>query len=169
MRLTNTIREAFVNAALDDVPSVDYQSMISKLALDDAISQMPATLQRAYKVCPEYFENKGKQLQDENGRHIGWYYGPWGNSNMTSETRAKIVEANALMSAQSIARYRLKEKLSAVAHSTTTRKGLVELLPGFEKYLPEEAAPLSRMVPAVANVLEAFVDAGWPKEELKTA
>jgi hypothetical protein len=41
MRLTKTIREAFVRAAMADVPQEDYQAKIHKLIQDDAIAQLP--------------------------------------------------------------------------------------------------------------------------------
>ena len=41
MRLTKVIREAFVRAAMDDVPKRDYEAEIHKLIQNDAISQLP--------------------------------------------------------------------------------------------------------------------------------
>jgi hypothetical protein len=61
----------------------------------------------------------------------------------------------------------LQEKLESVAKSCTTRKQLAELLPEFEKYLPDNAPAASRAVPAIANLVTEFTKAGWPKAKAK--
>ena len=41
MRLTNTLREAFIRAVMDDVPSIDYAEQEQKVATAWAVSIMP--------------------------------------------------------------------------------------------------------------------------------
>lgn len=49
----------------------------------------------------------------------------------------------------------------------TTRKQAAEVLPEFEKYLPEDEPKALRTLPALANVAADFVKAGWPKNAKK--
>jgi hypothetical protein len=161
MRLTNTIRQAFVKAALDDVPSVNYQDQMYKLALKDAVDQLPPDVVKAYKAHPQYFNVSGRYHDG-----VGHYGGPWGDNRMRPETVKQIQDLHELNQAQRDHRRQLEIKLRGVADSTNTRKALVEALPEFEKYLPVEDLPLSRQVPALANVLSDFVKAGWPKKNV---
>ena len=60
------------------------------------------------------------------------------------------------------ARRELKDKLHVVVAGCNTRKQLVEALPEFEKYAPQETAKLAGL-PAVSGVVADLVAAGWPK------
>ena len=52
---------------------------------------------------------------------------------------------------------------SSPALGASTRKGLADALPEFEKYLPADEPAAVRSLPVVANVVADFVKAGWPK------
>jgi hypothetical protein len=60
------------------------------------------------------------------------------------------------------ARRELENKLHAVVAGCNTRKQLVEALPEFEKYAPQEPTKLAGL-PAVSGVVADLVAAGWPK------
>ena len=170
MRLTTTIREAFVRAAMQDVPKVDYGAQIEKLVADKA---------------KEYFIKTTKLGADEYERlkNTGWlnsnsvYCGHGGHefryvyanspNYVTAEQMGISVQAldelNGLEKAQGAARHALREKLKSVAASVTTRKALVDLLPEFEKYLPADTSGTTKNLPALANIVADFTKAGWPK------
>ena len=158
MRLTNTIRDSFVAAALMDLPTEDYVTMQSKLLVDDAVKQMPDKVREIYKKYPEYFELKRILTP------YGNYYGPWGNNTPSKEAMEKLEELVTASKIQSETQRRLRNKLRGVAYSVTTRKALIELLPEFAKYLPSENAPNSRLVPVITDIVSDFVKAGWPKQ-----
>lgn len=164
MRLTNTIRDAFVRAALDDVPSIDYSTKITNTIFEATLSKMPSEVLAAYKKYPEYFVRHGKHIEG-----VGYYYGIWGNYEPDTKIIKSCKEMGQKSAEQHKTRRDLETKLKAVAYSVTTRKALVELLPEFEKYLPEEGQSLSRSVPVVIGVKQAFVKAGWPKGSEKKA
>lgn len=171
MKLTNYMRDAFIRAAMNDVPQVDYQEQANKLAhkaLDDQFHKvfpgvdrlkagesswlrqcgvdMPGSLKAVYTIAPHYSCLK----KDE-------------------KTWAKLGEIAQKHGAQSQQRDDLERKLNAVAYSMTTRKALADALPEFAKYLPPDEPTATRMLPVVANVAAEFVKAGWPKGAKKAA
>lgn len=162
MRLTNTIRQAFVRAAMDDVPSIDYAKLQQDVAMKDALAQMPASVAKVYKEHPEWIAVSCYYVD-----YVGGFFAPLPKDGKLTEAAInEIRRLSNLSDEQNSARQDLRTKLRGVAASCTTRKALVEALPEFEKYLPVEAIPLSRQVPALANVLSDFVKAGWPKKNV---
>ena len=165
MRLTKTIRKAFVRAAMDDVPSIDYQEMARQLVVKTIDETMPeciksavtnpiiapwihmGTIDMPYPLRDIMYYNKGIYLIIEKEHPLVW------------DALKKLSEKER---EQDAARESLRQKLRAAAESVQTRKALVALLPEFEKYLPA-AIEEAKNLPAVANLVADFVTAGWPK------
>lgn len=167
MRLTNFLRDSFVRAAMADVPKVNYTEQAEKLArefmkkefarvfpkidmngeandwLEKCSLDMPGSLGRIYTVNPHYGYLKDKPIWEE------------------------LKALAELHSAQHKQHRDLQDRLTGVAYACTTRKQLLEALPEFEAYLPEEEAKAAKNLPALANVLSDFVKAGWPKNQPK--
>lgn len=162
MRLTNQIRDAFISGVMRDVPSVDYSEQIRKLLCEDIEAQLPPAVLAIYKdkaLCG--YVNKSWSSFD-TGVSVTY---PWSDNitpSITAPTREKVAELGRLSKLQSAARNDLQRKLKNVAYSVTTRKALVQALPEFEKYLPEDEAKAVRTLPVVQNVVADFVKAGWP-------
>lgn len=168
MRLTNTIRDAFISGVMRDVPSIDYSEQIRKLLIEDIEAQLPKAVLALYK----------------DKRLCGYVNTSWGSFNtgvsvtypcsdgittgITAPTREKVTELGRLSKLQFEARRDLERKLKSVAYSVTTRKGLADALPEFEKYLPEDEAKAVRTLPVVQNVVADFVKAGWPVKKKGT-
>jgi hypothetical protein len=166
MKLTNTIRDAFVRAAMDDVPSIDYSEKIRAEAVKAAVEMLPLRAKAAWN--------------DKDSRpFVHSFYRSIGNTGVnlpgTGESKAvdKVREACAALveaeGKQNEQRAALKSRLRAVAYSVSTRKALADALPEFEKYLPADEAAALRTVPVIANVVAEFVQAGWPKGKKKAA
>lgn len=165
MRLNSFHRTVFINAVMDDVPSVDYVTQAQKILQDFQVRHMPKEVQAVYKN-PEL---RG-WLEVHRYYSIGnSYLSHYGTAKLDEATRAKIQELDDLNAAQRRSRANLRTKLEGVLASVTTREALVKALPEFEKYAPTETDPLSRSVPALANVVSDFVKAGWPKDKPKPA
>ncbi|MBQ1765570.1 MAG: hypothetical protein IIZ92_22085, partial [Aquincola sp.] len=49
MKLTNTIRDAFIRAAMNDVPSTDFAEQIRAAVMADAVDQLPPKVRAIYK------------------------------------------------------------------------------------------------------------------------
>lgn len=167
MRLTKHIREAFVRAAMNDVPTVDYGAQAQALAEKTLIELMPASVKKLLKdKDAELWINKEWVYMP---RHFSSFSGycPIGESSIISQRRpevwAKIGDLHAKHEQQREKLAQLRRKLEGCAESVTTRKALAELLPEFEKYLPADERAAIKTLPAVANVVADFAAAGWPK------
>lgn len=169
MKLNNTIRDAFVRAVMDDVPSVDYDELAAKKVQDHAYQHLPPEIRKIYdKPAQRGYLKETHTCTPSLLRDVyavtanPTYYWAKDVPNLWVELEA-LAEQKA---AQRAARDELKGKLQSVAYSVTTRKALEAALPEFAQYLPAEAV-VSKNLPAVANVVADFVKAGWPKEKTK--
>lgn len=162
MRLTNMDRDAFVSAAMDDVPCVDYQQKMRKAAMEYAIERMPKDVKAAYKTNPEWVTNcyvhaSGCPSMNlpcmENGRHI-----------LERELEQHLSDDIKASRAQDKVRSDLRQKLKGAIYGCSTLKQAYELLPEFKKYLPQDRdGKIVRTMPVVANLVTDLMAAGWPK------
>lgn len=161
MKLTKNLREAFVRAVMADVPKVDYREQIQKVATTAAVAMLPSAVAAAYKLFPEYIETRHVYVGSM------YVYVPAAESPVFSgDIKQELSQLEALHEAQEESRNALRTKLNAAANSVTTRKALAELLPEFEKYLPADERTATLNLPAVANIVADFVQAGWPKGQV---
>lgn len=164
MKLTNTLRDAFVRAVMDDVPKTDYSELIRKEVQSDAVAQLPAKIAAIYKDK----DLKGYIRTDNEWVDGQYVYVPTMGRYKQSETcKTKTKEYEAAKNEQDDKLSDLRSKIRGCAYACTTRKALAEMLPEFEKYLPEDEKAAIRTLPVVANVVSDFVKAGWPKPQKK--
>lgn len=173
MRLTNTIREAFIRAAMNDVPEVNYEEEAQKIGKAAISASLPASVQKMIKdpLASEYLNREYITMPR---RFSNFYFYAQRNDNSVLQNKhpevwVQITELHAKYEQQIKDHNELRNKLSAVANSVTTRKALVAALPEFEKYLPTDEEKAIRTLPAVANVVADFAKAGWPKDQQKAA
>lgn len=157
MRLTNVMREAFVRAAMQDVPAEDYENKIrdsvnaeiaeKKKALGlDAIDDERLTYRYGYLENVRFAANGLTDREVAAIKNLP-KMAEFGRSKCAQEKRLKD----------------LRDKLTGAINACTTRKQAAEALPEFEKYLPADEPKDLRSLPALANVAADFVKAGWPK------
>lgn len=160
MRLTNSIRSAFVNSVMNDVPSVDYIDQMQREANRIGHAMMPPEIAAVYDKYPKWFEKQWASIGSWHG------YGPFPCKN--TAFRAEDIQAmdrlKQLEIEQNLALSRLRNQLEQAAASATTTKALAEMFPEFAKYLPAEETK-TRNLPAIANVVADFMKAGWPKNQ----
>lgn len=160
MRLTNSIRSAFVQSVMNDVPSVDYTELMQKEANRIGRAMMPPEIAAVYDKYPDWFEPEWAKI----GQWCG--YGPFPHKR--AAFRAEDIQAmdrlGQLKAEQNQAHGRLRNQLEQAAASATTTKALAEMFPEFAKYLPAEETK-TRNLPAIANVVADFMKAGWPKNQ----
>ena len=161
MRLTKTIRSAFVRAAMADVPYVNYDEQINKVtraAAEQAFDELVGKKGVYKKALVAGWIN---EVFVKIGRSHVYVFAP---SNFDfSDVRDEVTTLLEQQDAQEKHRETLQKQLLSVANSCTTRKQLAQRLPEFEKYLPAEGPGTDRTVPALANVVADFVKAGWLK------
>jgi len=170
MRLTNLIRDSFVSAVMQDLPSPEnYEEQAHNIYIADAIEQLPAQLR------PLALDKKLGQFF--NHRSVYSYSSPFSSVYVATErgrdyipspsAKTKVDALIAKAKEHDVQRRELKEKLKGVAYGCTTRKALAAALPEFEKYLPADEPAACRSLPAVANLVADFTKAGWPKSAPK--
>jgi hypothetical protein len=170
MKLTKYLREAFVRAAMQDVPkSENFEEQAHKLVIEESITQLPAEVQplarhKDLRFClrttSQWFAHSPFSSVD--------LFEPRGANYRMSPAVIKAVDAlTEKQKAHNEMRKDLEVKLMSAAMACTTRKALAELLPEFEKYLPEDTPAAIRTLPAVANIVADFARAGWPKDQTK--
>lgn len=168
MKLTQTIRQAFVSAVMADVPEVDYRAQAQTVLIDEARRQLPPKVRALY-------DDKSTQhfVRTDNHYILHQYvYIPCGRGDrfvVAEAAQQRLDELTKLFDEQIERRKELQQKLHACALACSTRKALVEMLPEFEKYLPADEAAANRALPVVANVVAAFEQAGWPKGKAPAA
>jgi hypothetical protein len=169
MKLTNSIRSAFVRAAMDDVPQIDYDETIRKAVTEAALRALPPAVRKVYddeKLRP-YLECTFIRCGDVSvsvvGRDSRWKEPESQLPKLSKQDQTALDKLAAQQKEQEATREALQKKLTAAAYAVSTRKGLVELLPEFEKYLPADEAAANRSLPVVANIVADFTKAGWPK------
>ena len=166
MRLTKIIRQAFISAAMNDVPKRNYEAEIHKLLQDDALAQLPPKIKAIAddKNLRHFLKTESHYISGYHISNVRVMHPEYTRSIKVNEK----VEALLVEFAEQRARIdALRTKLAATADAVATRKALIDLLPEFEKYLPADESKAVAMLPAVANVLSDFVKAGWPKNQPK--
>ncbi len=162
MKLTNHHRDTFVKAAMLDVPYVDYKEQARALFVKTMVAKLPPKVRalwddnelrpyvKTHQACVLFCSVSAPAPSRDD-----LVLGP--------EADAALAQLKIADMAQQETRNALAMSLRSVAYGCTTRKALLEALPEFEKYMPAETPPVSRNLPAIANVVADFTKAGWPK------
>ena len=179
MKLTNYTRDAFINAVMADVPSIDLESVeekVHKIAVDDALSRAPAEVKAMWadnKLRPWVATNMMHFSSKTHGAYFGGVARPWLRGELSDKLSPKAMSQIQGLGTQRAEaekkRDDLHDMLRRAAYGCNTRKQLAEALPEFEKYLPADEGKALRSLPVVANVVSEFVKAGWPKGGKKAA
>lgn len=162
MRLTNYIRDAFIDSVMNDVPKVNFTEKAHKIYVEDILKQIPKEV-RAIWDNPQTSRWINDRTVHICGNSVRIPRFGYDDLNLTEKGQAAVKAVEAEYLAQKSSRADLRTRLKGVAYSCTTLKALKEALPEFEKYMPADVEAPSRMVPVIANVVADFVKAGWPK------
>ena len=160
MRLTDYMRDAFVSAAMNDVPQEDFGDQIQTLLIKAAISCLPPKVRALYDDPATRDFVRHTQLP----YGFNYTYVP-GLGTLPAGTQEKYDGLKEKQKEQDMRLHGLRRQLYGVAYSARTRKALVALLPEFEKYLPADDSAACKTLPAIANVMADFAKAGWPKDK----
>ena len=166
MKLTNYLRNAFVSAVMQDVPVQDFDEQTDKVRVEAVAKELPEKLRAAWldPLLRCYFDTRSFYGHDDFYVQIPAPLYSYDESNESCYRIRNALLPLAEQRAEALrARQELEDKLHAVVAGCNTRKQLVEALPEFEKYAPQEPAKLAGL-PAVSGVVAALVAAGWPKE-----
>jgi hypothetical protein len=163
MKLTNSIRDKFIKAAMSDVPKVDHQAKAEERAKAWIDSQFAI-------IFPGVDPTKAEPWLERNSLYmpgdLRCFYGIAPSHDFLRRDPKLWAELEVLgkkLEAQDKKLRDLEDRLRGCAYSVTTVKSLAELLPEFSHYLPTETTPVN-MLPATTGVIDAFHAAGWPKK-----
>lgn len=160
MRLTNTIRDAFIKAVMQNVPSIDHQAEVDRLVRADVTAQLPAKV-RAVAEDKDIRHHLNQCFIRMPGAFSSIVVLAANTTCITPATRSAL---NALWEkerAQREQRKKLEDRLRQCAYAVSTRKALVEMLPEFERFLPEDTPAANRSLPVVTGVVQEFIAAGF--------
>lgn len=163
MRLTKYIRDAFVTAAMADVPKINYSEQARKLCLDHFAEEFKKAFGEPYTEAKFGGWIGARHVRMPHNLQDFWAVAPAGFDHGSGPLKGPLLEMSRAKKVQSDGRDALQDKLRGVANSCTTRKQLTELLPEFEKYLPEEGKATPNL-PMVTDVADAFKAAGWGRK-----
>ena len=185
MRLTNTIRNAFITSVMHELPKKDFSEEAKKIVEQDAIDQLPESVKAVWKsghkpyitvvyVHGSYLFKNTRRTDLENigrilpsvqipGHGMVGYDGNKSSYRPSAIVIEKLTELCIKEEAQFKKNQALETKLKSVVYGATTVKQLSELLPEFKKYLPKDVPSPSRTLPVAVNLVSEFTQAGWPK------
>ena len=170
MKLTKQDRELFVDAVMEDVPSIDYDNLAQVAVRDVLLAAAPKPVKELYKLHPSWLD--GNHVRTPDG--LNTIYTKLRAPEDSSDTLAsqypqlweQMTEWGVKARAEREERKALRIKLNAMIAGHTTLKSATDALPEFVKYLPwDRDVVKDRSMPAVANVVADLMNAGWPKEE----
>jgi len=175
IRLNDSIRSAFVASVMQDTPKVDHMEQRRKVIQDYLFSVAPASVMRMYKdkATQVYFRPDHVCYESENGSRTSWGLGKYwlvpdldgGSTTYKLTDKAlltKLWKIDAEEVVQSTQRGELERKLYATIRAFNTVKQARDAMPEFAKYLPEDADPKCKTLPAITDLVTDLMKAGWP-------
>ena len=157
MKIDKYVRQSIVRAIMADVPKPDKTKRRADLQAA-IVKAMSPEVRTVYKRNPgalktHYF---GDLIYDSHD---------WKTRDLVvgDVTNAKLDELSKPYKDEDEAIHKAHNKLAGAIEGCTSRKALMTRLPEFEAYFPAEEAPLSKSVPALANMVADLSKLGWPK------
>jgi hypothetical protein len=163
MKIDKYVRQSIIKAIMNDVPKPDKAKRREDLQAAIVKAMSPA-VRKVFKECPgalktHYF---GDLIYDSlNWGSRDLVVGDVAQKKLDELTKPYKDEDDAIRAAHN--------KLELAIEGCTTRKSLMTRLPEFEKYYPAEEAPMSKSLPALANVMADLSKLGWPKGQTQSA
>jgi hypothetical protein len=164
MRLTNSDRDAFIIAVMDDVPRYDYAADAQKLVMERAAEKLPPKVREIWRNA----ELRGFIQCDTFVRtDCGTFRAPI-DPQIEGADKTTLAYLAAKSKAQKSSRDELRSRVRAAIYSCTTLKQAKERLPEFAKYLPmDRDGYIDRSVPAISGLVADLSKAGRPKGQPK--
>ena len=172
MKLTNAMRNCFIDAVMKDVPRIDYDEKIQSAAEKIAIPKLPLEIQKIWGKSSLKGFIKTETVSVSYKRNYFYvavpFYADYNTMQSDLSESAEIKSLYDLSSEQSSSIFELRRKTKAAIYSVTTLKQALELMPEFESYLPKPNDAPTKYAPAViANLAADLTKAGWPKGKAK--
>lgn len=150
MKLTNTMRDAIVNAVMNDTPHEYSHEQGNKDATAIAVSLLPKEVQKLWN------ENSTRHFVATRPYSRIQGYLPIVDKNPAIDEIANRAEASFRK------RRVLRDHVHAVVYQFSTDTAMRELIPELEKYIPKPP-PKTKQLPVCITIMEELKAAGFPK------
>ena len=162
MKIDKYVRQSIVRAIMNDVPKPDKVKRRADLQAA-IVKAMSPDVRKVFKTSPgalkaHYFGDLVYDSLNWNTRDVV----------VGDVTEAKLDELAKPYKDEDEATSAIRCKLEDAIEGCTTRKALMTRLPEFEAYFPSEEAPMSKTLPALANMVADLSKLGWPKGKTST-
>lgn len=153
IKLSNSIRDAYVEACMSDVPKPDYEAL-KKKAQDLLYKAMSPAVRKVYREAPNALKSDTfSELADRSYVRLIIADVKW------SEVLAPVLE-------EAGARTRVRQQIKSQAYACKTGKQLEEALPQFAHHVPKPDQP-TPYLPVPASFLDDLKMLGFqPKVEV---
>ena len=167
--LNKTLKLQLVNLAMQDVPQIDYDSLIRDKAVKMGKASIPKEVLDFMDKYPR-FSPPARELYYRDFGYISFYGDPE-DANLIPEINKAITPLVAKRSEQTVSRRKLATELEALLSNIRTHKQLQlqvpELSPYLEKLVP--VVPVMQTLPATTETFAKLRAAGWKPKTVKTA
>lgn len=165
--LNKTLKRQLVSLAMQDVPQIDYDSLIR-----DKVSKMGrASIPKEVLDFMDKYPRFSPPVRQVYYRDFGYvrFYGDPEDANLLPEIHKVIAPLVAKRSEQAASRRKLAAELEALLSNVRTHKQLQlqvpELTPYLEKLVP--VAPVTQNLPATTETFAKLRAAGWKPKAVK--
>lgn len=165
--LNKTLKRQLVGLAMQDVPQIDYDSLIR----DKAVKLGRASIPKEVLDFMDRYPRFSPPAQELYYRDFGYirFYGDPEDANLVPEINKVIAPLVAKRSEQAASRRKLAAELEALLSNVRTHKQLQlqvpELSPYLEKLVP--VVPLTQTLPATTETFAKLRAAGWKPKTVK--
>ena len=162
MKIDKYVRLSIVRAIMNDVPKPDKVKRRADLQAA-IVKAMSPDVRKVFKTTPDALKTSyfGDLVYDS----LNWNTHDVVVGDVTQE---KLDELAKPYKDEDDAIHQARCKLEGAIEGCTTRKALMTRLPEFEAYFPSEEAPMSKTLPALANMVADLSKLGWPKGKTST-
>lgn len=174
MKLTNAMRDTFVRHVMQDVPEIDYQAELQKVAEAHVCEKLPKEITKIFKNASlkGFIAISNMSFRSQSGRYLSANIPIYSDYSSVKSDLLLLPEFADLLTKhdkQTETRISLKYKVEQSIQSVSTVKQALELMPAFAKYLPKQGETISKLTPAViANLAADLSASGWPKDAKKS-
>ena len=162
MRLTKSMKQAFVRRVMDDTEVINYQQQAYDLVESCIQEQMPEALRTVAqdKEMRKVLNNHYVEVEGFSYLSIAGARG----LSVTPAVNKQIAQLHDMSVHQQKLREAAQDRLNVAVEGCTTLKALRERFPELAKYMPAEKVK-EHPVPSVTGVLSALTAAGWPRPQ----
>ena len=165
--LNKTLKRQLVNLAMQDVPQIDYDSLIR-----DKVAKMgKASIPKEVLDCMDKYPRFSPPVQQVYYLDFGYisFHGDPEDANLLPEIHKAVVPLVAKRTEQATSRRKLAAELEALLSNIRTHKQLQLQVPELSSYLEKlvPVVPMIQTLPATTETFAKLRAAGWKPKTVK--